>query len=373
MARKSRLEGRLTSILSRHTNRAKITHRATLAVACLLAMLAPPVAMMRAAADQEATTTENPSSGIDEIEQLSAQWAEKLVSGESSKIPADALLANPIEKLSEQLEEFTKRRIELQQSKQSIEAQGLGSKHPAVITLRQRTKDLDQAIDMIETRLGGVTRIDAGAKKPADPDAPLDPIGKLGAKCDSYFNLLKSGLGPNHPRLVKLKAEIDTLGSQMEPAPPRQLTKMLPLKHAEANAIKKVIDQQLRGSQGGHVIADPETNSLTYLGDGVTLELVQWILERLDRPASSNAENSAKAHQLTKVLPLKHAEASTTKKTIDQQLRGSPRGRVIIDPETNSLIYLGDTMTLELVQWILDRLDRPASSNADDSTKDERP
>ena len=77
--------------------------------------------------------------------------------------------------------------------------------------------------------------------------------------------------------------------------------------------------------------------------------------------------------QEIRVLRLELAQASTAKKAIDGLLRGSRRGRVVADPETNSLIYFGDAATLELVRSMLEWLDQPASSNADDSAKDARP
>lgn len=88
MARKSRLEGRLTSILSDHTDRRTITRRVAMAVGACLAMLALPVAMMRAVADDDsdkqvkvkAKATEEKS-----LSEMAAEWArETLGAGTSS-------------------------------------------------------------------------------------------------------------------------------------------------------------------------------------------------------------------------------------------------------------------------------------------------
>ena len=81
MARKSRLEGRLTSILNQRTNRRHLTRRVALAVAAALALLALPVAMMRAVADEpEVAQPEEDRS----IEELAAEWAEKILKREDS-------------------------------------------------------------------------------------------------------------------------------------------------------------------------------------------------------------------------------------------------------------------------------------------------
>ncbi len=58
------------------------------------------------------------------------------------------------------------------------------------------------------------------------------------------------------------------------------------------------------------------------------------------------------------LIPLMHADAAEAKEVIDGILRGSRRGRIIIDAETNSLIYIGDAATLKLVRSAVEWLEQ---------------
>ncbi|MGI9241818.1 MAG: M56 family metallopeptidase [Verrucomicrobiales bacterium] len=80
MARKSSLEGRLTSILSERIDRRTITHRVAIAVACTLALLALPVAMMRAVAQDDPVAGEPaPAEVGGTITQVNDDWGFALV------------------------------------------------------------------------------------------------------------------------------------------------------------------------------------------------------------------------------------------------------------------------------------------------------
>ena len=414
MARKSRLEGRLTSILNQQTNRNKTTHRVTLAVVAGLAMLALPVAMMRAVAEEPDEKT---------IEELAAEWAEEnLIDDEMQKTaekaleeakrkPSDAVLIDPStgEVLAEdvtnpttdEVGDYLKKYpddVEMAKSGRELErlervrgetrSAGFGRKHPTMVALAKKI-EIQRGLIIARGKL-----LDA-----RDPSAQSKmQLFKLEANLEL---LLANGLGKAHPEVRALEqriADLEQLLELQQAAPEKPLSGIGIVIHqgddgfvvmdlleggpaAASNALQAGdrIISIAEGDKGAAVLTAPFTIAelvkrlrgkpgskvrlTVQRGDAekpqtIEVPIVRQILE-LDPPGVEPLQPEKEKDAEPVLLQLERIKAAEAKEAIDDLLTKTGRGKVIADPKTNSLIYIGDTETLDLVRKVLEWLDSP--------------
>lgn len=147
------------------------------------------------------------------------------------------------------------------------------------------------------------------------------------------------------------------------------VTQILPLKHANADEIRTIIDPIL--STGAQVATYPRTNSLMITDTSANLHHIAQVLQQLDVEGS-------RERALT--LPLTHASARVLSEQITRILeknRTAPQtgrvsvasaasdARVMPDDRTNSLIVIANEQDTQTIRGLVEQLDipRPAGMN----------
>ena len=130
------------------------------------------------------------------------------------------------------------------------------------------------------------------------------------------------------------------------------VTRILPLRHAEAAAVAPVLQPLV--SKDGLLTAYPPANSLVVVDAGANVERLAGLLGDLDVAPSSGA---------VEVVPLRFAAADDLAARVREAL-GSPgeggRGpRVVPDARTNALVLTGGADEMRRAREIVARLDRP--------------
>jgi len=124
------------------------------------------------------------------------------------------------------------------------------------------------------------------------------------------------------------------------------VTRILPLRHAEANAILPVLQPLV--SKDGLLVAYPPTNSLVVVDSGANVDRLAGLLGELDAAPSERA---------TEVVALRFASADDLARRLRDAAGAQSSLRVMADPRTNALVLSGPEDEVQRARGIAARLD----------------
>lgn len=262
----------------------------------------------------------------------------------------DRTTESQFSKLAGQFEEKTKKREQLL-------ASGLGPIHPSVVKVDKEIELVGQAILDLDKRL------------PAQQDlAPFAGVGIVLRSADDggflIMSLLdgapaaRSGQVRPNDRIVAFAEGPEAGGGEWIATENLSLEDFIKhLRGKAGDAVRLEIQREVDGKKSKRQIT--LVRELLKLSQGGEKAQGRQLPGTDLRPKLVAAEPEAgKATGDPILIPLKHADAAEAKEVIDGILRGSRRGRVIIDAETNSLIYIGDAATLKLVRSAVEWLEQ---------------
>lgn len=125
------------------------------------------------------------------------------------------------------------------------------------------------------------------------------------------------------------------------------------LKNSRANDVSNVVSNIK--SPGGTIIVDKKTNSLVIKDTPATIESLKRMIEALDRMNASD-------RVVTRLLTLKHSDASKMKAMLMQTLT-QELGLMEVDARTNTLIVTDVESNMAKMEEIIRRLDTPQTTS----------
>jgi general secretion pathway protein D len=156
------------------------------------------------------------------------------------------------------------------------------------------------------------------------------------------------------PLAVARTKGMDTAAGNAPPPPTdRMVTRLLPLKFANAAEIIKILQPIV--SPEGHLAAHGDTETLLLVDLAANIERVQKILDRIDRPGDQTVE----------IIFLQHADAGELAPTLAEVFREQNRGgpvpgaRMIPDTRTNAIILAAPSRCLAGIRRTIAALDHP--------------
>jgi len=187
---------------------------------------------------------------------------------------------------------------------------------------------------------------------------PLVPAHAYLAAYAPSNSLIITDTQANIERLRTLIKRIDTAA--------QDATELLPLRHASAEEVVRMVTQLARTDKGGSgenlvLVADKRTNGILLSGDDVQRLRIRNLIQRLDQaqPQSGNVRvvylKYARAEQVAKVLArvLDNMQKLAANKPAGQ----SARATVEADKDTNALLITADPESLQSLLAVIDRLD----------------
>ncbi len=147
--------------------------------------------------------------------------------------------------------------------------------------------------EMVQLVRAALHAVDPSVVHPgaADPDARPDVFVPAPGQKPRLFTLPKepAQVNPTTPPLSFLERR----KAQVVPAPPkRKTTAVIPLEFLEVAEFQKIAEIILEDSPSSKTVAEPQSNSLIYMGTPEGLELLQSILKQLDKDSAGARKSS---------------------------------------------------------------------------------
>ncbi|MGE5295267.1 MAG: secretin N-terminal domain-containing protein, partial [Solirubrobacterales bacterium] len=149
------------------------------------------------------------------------------------------------------------------------------------------------------------------------------------------------------------------------------VTQILPLKHADADDIRQIIEPIL--STGAQLATYPRTNSLMITDTSANIHHIAQVIQQLDVEGSqekaitlplTHANSKVLSEQITRILEKNKSVAPQAGGRVSIAPAGSS-ARVMSDDRTNSLIVIANEQDAATIRGLVDQLDvpRPAGIN----------
>jgi hypothetical protein len=167
---------------------------------------------------------------------------------------------------------------------------------------------------------------------------------------------LTFGLAPAQPPAPKAEPK----SSDPEPVAPTEI-QVLPLKHARASEAAQLLQQVFGAGQRGasvRVGIDERTNSLVVSGPVAKADEIKALIIQIDAPAAPAGKT---ARPELRVFALQALEADgAVENALRLAIGRNTNARYTLDPQRKQVMVYADEATMNVVEALLSRMDRPA-------------
>jgi type II secretory pathway component GspD/PulD (secretin) len=255
---------------------------------------------------------------------------------------------------------------EIREALRALGERGKTTAQPRVITLDKGSAALlAQALkEQLEKMRANPVRVVLPGQKETPPPKPAKDRPKLPGKSDAPITITPFGsklvITSNDPEALALAEELVRL---LTDARPGDDFEVIPLRHANAIAVARTLDEAFNGPPGSgmpkqpfgqgkqplaparpradrvRIVADPTTNSLLVKASPLDTLTIRRLLEKtLDTPG---AEDPVAVLRPFVIGPLKHTKAADVTKilqTLYRDAASTGKLAIAIDERTNSLV-----------------------------------